>query len=99
MAAIMLFTRAMIYFYGGRCVSNTTAQGSVMQRGIVGLVIALLSLSGSLPSPMLMYVALPNLLSAFYTQMCVKRHYLEERDDEWNLKEEMLWAFWLVGEE
>ena len=34
--SLLLLTRSMLYFYGGRCVSNTTAQGSVVQRWIVG---------------------------------------------------------------
>ena len=50
--SLLLLTRSMLYFYGGRCVSNTTAQGSVVQRWIVGGGMFLCILLGSLPNGM-----------------------------------------------
>ena len=83
----------MIYFYGGRCISNTTAQGSIFQRSIVGGGILFLVLVGSLPSGM-SYMGIFNLLGAGYTWMAVKRYQAEERGDEdFGMLDEMRWAF------
>jgi hypothetical protein len=91
--ALLLITRGMIYFYGGRCISNTTAQGSIFQRSIVGGGILFLVLVGSLPSGM-SYMGIFNLLGAGYTWMAVKRYQAEERGDEdFGMLDEMRWAF------
>ena len=91
--SLLLVTRSGIYFYGGRCVSNTTAQGSVVQRTIVGGGILLLVLVGSLPSGM-SYLGIFNLLGATYTYMAVRRYQTEERGEEdFSLWDEMKWAF------
>ena len=98
--ATMIMTRAMIYFYGGRCISNTTAQGSVFQRIILGGLIMLLALVGSVPMGMFGWFGVPNLVGAGYTYMAVKRFQIEERgEDEFSLIDEMKWAFLTPGEE
>ena len=93
-------TRAMIYFYGGRCISNTTAQGSVFQRVILGVLVMLLALVGSVPMGLFGWFGVPNLVGAGYTYMAVKRFQIEERgEDEVSLVDEMKWAFLTPGEE
>ena len=97
--ALLLLTRAVIYFYGGRCISNTTAQGSVVQRGVVGGGILLLVLVGSLPSGM-SYMAVFNLLGAVYTYAAAQRYQTEERGEEdFSILDEMRWAFVTPTEE
>tara|TARA_B110000008_G_C16784455_1_gene490081 strand:+ start:28 stop:450 length:423 start_codon:yes stop_codon:yes gene_type:complete len=97
--ALILFTRAGIYFYGGRCISNTTAQGSVVQRLIVGGGIFLLCVAGSLPTGMALIGGF-NLLGAGYTFLAVKRYQSEIRGEEdFSILEEMKWAFMTPSEE
>ena len=66
--SLLLLTRSMLYFYGGRCVSNTTAQGSVVQRWIVGGGMFLCILLGSLPNGMSALAAFN--VSLFFLYIC-----------------------------
>jgi hypothetical protein len=96
---LLFITRAGIYFYGGRCISNTTAQGSVVQRSIVGGGMLLLCMVGSLPTGMAI-IALFNLIGALYTYFAVKRYQAEERGEEdFSIMDEMRWAFFTPSEE
>jgi len=94
----MYMSRAMLHFYGARCLSNTCAMGSVVQRTFVSTGLLLLWLFGCLPSGVFLYLGLPSYIVAWGMSHTIHQFKVgHEGNDNFKWSDEIRWAFWQVS--